>query len=484
MQRVPEWVRRQRVKGTEVKTAAGGAYYLYKVTSVWDPAKGRARKITERYLGRITPDGLMKPKQERLLESLKEISVKEFGASSFILQLCADIVELVRRRYPDYWREIVVLSIVRLFHSSPLKGVIHYYGASHLSDALPDAEVSPRSLSTMLHSIGVRRERMVEFMKNFVGNGGEEQAVIDLTHIFSLSEGVIAATLGHNADEEYLPQVNFILILSLERMHPSFFRLVPGSIRDVSIIPATLKEAGIERAVLIGDKGFYSSRNASFLEGSGLKYVLPLKRSSSLIDYSAVTSGNRRKMDGHFLFERRVIWYSEGGGKPDNGGRRIILFLDDALRTEEERDFISHVDDGKLSMREYYRHQHSMGTIAVITNCEFKPKKVFELLKSRVNAEQLFDTLKNTLHSDRTYMRDDAHLHGWMFISFVSLLMYYRVYGLLLSKELLERNSPRDLILHLSRVYKLRVADEWILSEIPKASRTLAERLGIELHIP
>ncbi len=481
MSELPEWVKRQKVKGTEVRTMASGAYYLYKVTSVWDPAKGRARKITEGFLGRLTPEGLVKPKRERILDSLREISVKEFGASSFILQLCPDILDLVKKHYPDYWREVAVLSIVRLFHSSPLKNVVNHYGASHLSDALPDAEVSPRSLSTMLHSIGVRRERMVEFMRNFVGNGDGEHAVIDLTHFFSLSEGVITATLGHNSEQEYVPQVNFILILSLgRRMHPSFFRLVPGSVSDVSTIPATLKEAGISKAILIGDKGFYSRKNVSFLEEKRLGYILPLKRSSSLIDYSPVAPGTKKKMDGHFLFEKRVIWHSE---RTAGEGRRLILFLDNSLRTEEERDLIIHVDDGKLSMREYYRYQPRMGTIVVITNSEFKPQRVFELLKSRVNAEQVFDTLKNTLHSDRTYMRDDAHLQGWMFVSFISLLMYYRLYGLLLGREVLERNSPRDVILHLSRVYKLRVGGKWILSEVPKASRLLAERLGIELHI-
>jgi hypothetical protein len=70
-----------------------------------------------------------------------------------------------------------------------------------------------------------------------------------------------------------------------------------------------------------------------------------------------------------------------------------------------------------------------------------------------------------------------------MLISFISLLLYYKVYGLLLSKELLERNSPRDVMLHLSRVYKLRIGEGWNLSEVPKASKLLAERLGIELHI-
>ncbi|MDG6962556.1 MAG: transposase [Nitrososphaerota archaeon] len=483
MAELPDWVRRQKVKGTEVRRMAGGTYYLYKVTSVWDPAKGRARKITEGFLGRITPEGLVKPKRERILDGLKEISVKEFGASSFVLQFCPDIIDLVRRHYPDYWREVTVLSIVRLFHSSPLKNVIHHYGSSHLSDAISGAEVSPRSLSMMLHSIGMRRERMVEFMKNFVGNGEEEHAVIDLTHFFSLSEGVITATLGHNSDEEYVPQVNFVLILSLgKRMHPSFFRLVPGSINDVSTIPATIREAGVTRAVVIGDKGFYSKRNASFLEENGLEYVLPLKRSNSLIDYSPLSRGTRKRMDGHFLFEKRVIWYSEGAEEEE--GTHVILFLDNSLRTEEERDIISNVDGGgRLTMRDYYDRQRSMGTISVATNTQFRPQKVFELLKSRVNVEQVFDTMKNTLNADRTYMRDDAHLQGWMLVNFVSLLMYYKVYGLLLSKDMLERNSPKDVLLHLSRVYKLRIGGGWNLSEVPKASRLLAKQLGVELHI-
>jgi hypothetical protein len=51
-------------------------------------------------------------------------------------------------------------------------------------------------------------------MKNFIeGN----QVVIDLTHVFSLSESVISASLGHNGEGQYLPQVNLVLLLSLEK---------------------------------------------------------------------------------------------------------------------------------------------------------------------------------------------------------------------------------------------------------------------------
>jgi transposase len=119
-----------------------------------------------------------------------------------------------------------------------------------------------------------------------------------------------------------------------------------------------------------------------------------------------------------------------------------------------------------------------------ITSCKFKPNKIYELLKGRIDIEQAFDAFKNILHNDRTYMRDDAHLEGWMFISFVSLLFYYRVYETLRNGDLLSKYSPRDLIIHFARVQKLKIAGKWVRSEIPKTTRILAEKLKFEVPIP
>ena len=43
-------------------------------------------------------------------------------------------------------------------------------------------------------------------------------------------------------------------------------------------------------------------------------------------------------------------------------------------------------------MREYFAAQHWMGTIAVLTDLEEDGERIFELLKSRVDIEQLYDT--------------------------------------------------------------------------------------------
>ena len=479
---LPEWVQKHKTVGKEVRNISG-RYYLYEVTSKYDPAKKRSQKITKRYLGRITPEGLTKPNREILKETMQQVSIKEYGATYFTLTHCSNIIELLKTHYPQEWEQITAFAITRLFYSSPLKNVQVHYAASHLSDALKDAQVSPESLTKLLHSIGLARGRMVEFMKNFIEGS---QVVIDLTHIFSLSEGVISATLGHNGQGQYLPQVNLVLLHSLEKKTPSFFRLVPGSIRDVSTVVASVKEAQLSAALVIGDKGFYSELNVAALEEEKLEYLLPLKRNSSQISYAPTRSGDRKRFDGFFQFDERVIWYREQKLKSradKEAGRRVFLFLDEKLKAEEEKDFMSHVKAKRLGAEEYFERQFCMGTIAVITNCSFRAQRVFELLKERLEVEQVFDTFKNTLHADRSFMRDDLGLQGWMFVNFVALLLYYRFYDLLLQCEVLDKYSPRDVILHLSRVFKLRIGEKWVLSEVPKSSKILMEKLKIQISI-
>ena len=103
------------------------------------------------------------------------------------------------------------------------------------------------------------------------------------------------------------------------------------------------------------------------------------------------------------------------------------------------------------------------------------------MLKSRTDIEQSYDNFKNTIHADRTYMRDDFHLQGWMFVNFIALMMHYRIYGMLKKTDILSRYSPEDVIRHLDRIHMLRIGDQWKLSEIPRKSRIIIEKLEIPI---
>lgn len=223
----PDWVLKHKAKGTEIRKL-GKHYYLYKIRSEWDKDKKRAKKITEKFLGKITEEGLIKPKHERIIESQKNISVKEYGASRFITNESEDIIQNLKEIFPYTWKELFTFAVFRFFSTSPLKNVQDHYQGSYLSDIMPDAKVSPKTLSNILHTIGQQRALIKKFLSKYVSQ--EECMAVDLTHIFSLSENVISATLGRNSEQDYVPQINLFLLFSLDRMRPVFYRLVPGSI--------------------------------------------------------------------------------------------------------------------------------------------------------------------------------------------------------------------------------------------------------------
>jgi transposase len=462
--KIPDWVLAQRKKGTEIHRR-GDTFYLCKVSSVWDKKLKRSRKITGEYLGKITKEGIVPPKQKQLLAAFKQVTVKEYGASRYLRAIVADIEESLKRHYPQEYKELFVFSALRLLEQTPLKRFGFYYQNSYLSEVLPDVKTSIKFLCPFLRDIGSRRDVMTAYMKEFLV--GSEFAAIDLSEIFTYSEGVNAAMLGHNHKSEYIPQINLALVFSLDKTQPGFFRMIPGSIRDVSSVVATVQELDLKEIVFIGDKGFSSEKNARAFSAGELKYIIPLKRNSTLIDYDILKRGSRKEFDGVFSFDKRHIWHYT----QKEGNEQIITFLDEKLKAEENTKKI----EGYQSR--VYEKDYMLGTIAVRTTCGKSAQEVYGLLKSRMDIEKAFDVFKNILESDRNYMRDDKQLEGFLFVSFIALQFYYRIYGKLIEKELLNNYSVPDVIEYLKRVHLLKIKGKTQFAEIPKKSRKLIEKL-------
>jgi len=117
----PDWVEKFRKPGTNI-TCIRGKYYLYEVTSKWDPEKKRAQKKTGKYLGRITEeDGLIPPKEKGNSAEDGSISVREYGASSFLCEAGADILEELKFRFPEEGEKIFTLAVLRVIERCPFK---------------------------------------------------------------------------------------------------------------------------------------------------------------------------------------------------------------------------------------------------------------------------------------------------------------------------------------------------------------------------
>lgn len=473
----PSWVLKHKEKNKEIRFL-NKTYYLYEMKSVWDNKKKRSKKVTGAYLGKITEEGLIEPKHKRVLSSLNHITIKEFGASALINHLEKDLKNKLQKYFPNDWEEMFSFAAFRFLESSPIKNVQHHFMHSYLSDIFPKANLLPKNISQKLEKMGSNREQMILFMQELAF--GSKNLIVDLTHIFSSSDNLTGLSYGHNSNDEYHKQMNMLLLFSKEKDEPVYFRMLDGAIRDISSIKNTIEESGIKDVIFVGDKGFFSDTNKDILEDKQVQFILPLKRNSTYINYDVMKDHAKKLFDGYFFFNKRHIWYKE----QINDGKRIILFFDEKLKVDETNSFLSRVDKKHEELSEFHEKEHTFGTISVMANSEkIVAKEIYEFLKARTNIENVFDTFKNTLDADKTYMQNDEKLQGWIFINFIALKMYYTIYGLLIKHDLLNNFSPRDILLHFSKIQKIRIGEKKILSEIPKTTRILMEKMKIELPI-
>jgi transposase len=109
------------------------------------------------------------------------------------------------------------------------------------------------------------------------------------------------------------------------------------------------------------------------------------------------------------------------------------------------------------------------------------PEKIYVDYKSRMQIEGMIDTLKNVVLADKSYMQNEQALEAWMFINFVALHWYYRIYQLLATYNLNKKYSPMDFILFLKEIRKVKINGKWYLAEITKKTKDLLETINIHI---
>lgn len=78
---------------------------------------------------------------------------------------------------------------------------------------------------------------------------------------------------------------------------------------------------------------------------------------------------------------------------------------------------------------------------------------------------------KSLLPIDTPYLRNDDTLGGCVFLSFISLIVYYRISKILKEKKINSKMSAKDGLLQLSKIYVVEAGDKTIIGEIPKKVR-------------
>ncbi|MEA1865521.1 MAG: transposase [Euryarchaeota archaeon] len=461
-----EWLEEQRAKGVkclEVKMQ-GNNHYVYHSTSYWDKELKKPRK-TSKYLGKLDPEkGLIKS-GTRQSQNIRNIT--EYGNSMLLHDMMKDLKPLLRKGFPDCWREVSALAMVRVTGGVPLKRV------NDVWEKLYDAEdikphLNTKKLSTVLHTVGMNRAG-----QNIIFNGLIDQSiqlVYDLSSVFSRSISISQAERGYNKDMIQVPQINLALLCSADSGLPTMIRALPGSVKDITTLYNSICELNLREKILVRNRGFFSMDVVEFLSSKHISYVLPTRRNSHFYDRLI-------HLNGHLYYHDRLIRY----GKRKSDNFFLYLFEDQDLMLEERKTLYRRLDDGKIDKNKLRERMKKAGMILILSNMDVDGTEIYELYKGRETVEKMFDTYITVLEADKIYLQDDASVFGHVFISFLSLYIHCKLEQTLKKGELNRTLTPIDLLFKYGKVYHVDLGDRSMVTEVPRKVRNLDEILGLDI---
>ena len=506
---LPDWIQEYKEPRTEIKRIKNG-FYKYEVAFVYNKEKKRTEKKTIRLLGKITEkDGFVpstKDSLRRKSEELPQVDIKTFGVFNLFSALMQEETASLKESFGEEQAEVLLsFSMMRWAYQTPIKRATNYHSHDFCSEHWATKSMSDKLISLNLKYFGENREKVVGWMQTLLSDVPENEqnfVLMDSTHSLSVSENLAINAKGYNPDFDFEKQIRLMYLFSAQMKQPVYYRLVNGNITDVKSMSLCLKEMNVkDRVIFIADKGFFSAENIAGMEEENLSYIIPLQRNNSLIDFSPLRRNDFKKEMQYFIFQGRIIWYYSYQ-KEDC---KLITFLDEALRIKEERDYLSRIDTHpeSYSKNKFDKKLHCFGTLTMVykidkqedcNQSKFKQKKrnrkmvreipveqtVYESYKQRNEIEIMFDSYKNYLDADVSYMQNRYVLEGWLFANFIAMMAYYKLYIRLRQAELLTKYSPKDIVELSKAICKVKIRGEWHQAEMTEKTKKLFAKIEID----
>lgn len=131
----PMWVLKFKEHNKEIRLLQG-KYYLYQVhTSRID---GKVKKVTDKYLGRITEEGLIPPTKKQVT-----YTIKEYHTAVFAFSICSSIITGIIKKYPRKYLDYLPLCFYDVFFNQQMD----QWNRSYLSVLFPNLKLISRSMA-------------------------------------------------------------------------------------------------------------------------------------------------------------------------------------------------------------------------------------------------------------------------------------------------------------------------------------------------
>jgi transposase len=414
----------------------GGNYYLYIARGIWDKKRKKPVKRTVLF-GSIDENGTFREKKPKRIFSSSR--VYEYGNSQLVWNLCQDMYRIMEKH--PYRDQIIAMAMVKVIDPMPLRLVASRFQKLYVSRSLkPDLD--PDDLSRILGYVGNHFPDLYDIFRKLMEPGG--LLFYDMTSIISYSKNLKLAEKGYNPDHEHENQVTVIMAFSIKSWIPVAVDVFYGSIKDIKSLGYFIDRYHDHEIGFIMDRGLFSESIIMDLRKLNMHYIVPLRRNSTLVP-------DKVKFDSAFVYNGRPIQSSRKASRLGY----VYTFQDPLMRAEEESSILRDVASNRKDMEYFHDKKSRMGVFAIISDLDRNPHEIYEQYKSREEVEQVFDTMKGDLESDKTYLRDNEKVKGFFFIVFLALRIRFRILKVLKDHDLIGKMSVNEVIFELSKMERI-----------------------------
>lgn len=384
-------------------------------------------------LGSINENGTYSEKRQKRI--FFSSMVYEYGNSQLVWNLALDMYGIMEKH--PYRNQIIAMVLVKAIDPMPLRLVASRFQKLYISRSLkPD--LNPDDLSRILGYAGNHLPDLYEMFRKLMDPEG--LLFYDMTSIISYSKNLKLAEKGYNHDHEYENEVTVIMAFSVKSWIPVAVYVFFGSVKDIKLLGYFIDGFHDHEIGFIMDRGLFSESIIKHMRRIKMHYVVPLRRNSTLVP-------NKVKFDSAFMYNGRPIRSSRLGYD--------YIFQDPMMRAEEESSILKDIASSRKDMEYFEDKKNRLGVFAIISDLDRNPSEIYEQYKSREEVEQVFDTMKGDLESDKTYLRDNEKVKGFFFIVFLALRIRFNILKVLKDHNLLGKMSVNEILFELSKMERI-----------------------------
>ena len=220
------------------------------------------------------------PKEiKKINELLEGFAVTETGPSTLLMEIAQEIklTEALNGAFDDKTCNQILWAIT---YEITTQNPLYRLQSWSLNTPFVDEKVglSPASITRLCQFLGENEETIKLFFRLWIEiNNRPSSLVCDNTSISSYGKNVSYLERGYNRDGEKLEQLNISCVFSRNTTLPLFYRLLPGSVTDITTINETiewLKSFHIESFSLALDRGFFSRENLIYFVEQKIDFTI------------------------------------------------------------------------------------------------------------------------------------------------------------------------------------------------------------------